>query len=117
MGRANFSVPRITKTTIRLKRTAMNEESYDMDDAVAAIEALHDALTSDLEELETRIRALGDSNPEVSEYVEARASLHSGLASIAEVLAWIQLKTEEDPEGDVAVALQPLPKLRGCVIH
>jgi Mg2+ and Co2+ transporter CorA len=103
----------------------MNEESYDMDDAVAAIEALHDALTSDLEELETRIRALGHSillvpesdNPEVSEFFEARASLHSGLASIAEVLAWIQLKTEEDPEGEVATALQPLPKLRGCVIH
>jgi hypothetical protein len=29
----------------------MNEESYDMDDAVAAIEALHDALACDLEEL------------------------------------------------------------------
>ncbi|MFS2017698.1 hypothetical protein ACEN88_14080 [Massilia sp. CT11-108] len=103
----------------------MNEESYDMDDAVAAIEALHDALACDLEELETRIRALGHSvllvpepgNPEVSEFFEARASLHSGLASIAEVLAWIQLKTEEDPEGEVATALQPLPKLRGCVIH
>ncbi|NIA53532.1 hypothetical protein HAV22_07680 [Massilia sp. TW-1] len=103
----------------------MNEESYDMDDAVAAIQALHDALASDLEELEMRIRALDHAivlvpepdNLEVSEYYEARASLHSGLASIAEVLAWIQLKTEEDPEGDVAVALQPLPKLRGCVIH
>lgn len=103
----------------------MNEESYDMDDAVAAIEALHDALTCDLEELETRIRAQGYSivlvrepdNVEIAEYYEARASLHSGLASIAEVLAWIQLKTEEDPEGDVAVALQPLPKVRGCVIH
>jgi hypothetical protein len=32
-------------------------------------------------------------------------------------LAWIQLKTEEDPEGEVATALQPLPKLRGSVIH
>jgi len=103
----------------------MNEESYDMDDAVAAIEALHDVLSSDLEELEARIRALGHSivlgpapdNPEASEFYEARASLHSGLASIAEVLAWIQLKTEEDPDGEVAVALQPLPKLRGCVIH
>jgi hypothetical protein len=103
----------------------MNEESYDMDDAVAAIEALHGALTSDLEELEMRIRARDHSivlvpepdNLEISEYYEARASLHSGLASIAEVLAWIQLKTEDDPEGDVAVALQPLPKVRGCVIH
>lgn len=103
----------------------MNEESYDMDDAVAAIEALHEALTSDLEEVEMRIRAQAHSivlvpepdNLEISGYYEARTSLHSGLASIAEVLAWIQLKTEDDPEGDVAVALQPLPKVRGYVIH
>jgi hypothetical protein len=96
-----------------------------MDDVVVAMEALHAALTSDLEDLETRIRALGYSivlgpepdNEDVSDYVEARASLHSGLASIAEVLAWIQLKTEDDPEGEVAMALQPLPKVRGCVIH
>ena len=103
----------------------MNDESYDKDDAVAAMEALHAALTCDLEELETRIRALGHTitivpmpdNQDISEYYGARAALHSGLASIAEVMAWIQWKTEEDPEGDVAVAIQPLPTLRGCVIH
>jgi hypothetical protein len=104
----------------------MNDgESYDMDDAVAAMQVLHAALTFDLEELEAKILALGYSvtavpvpdNQEISEYYEARTALHSGLSSIAEVLAWIQWKTEEDPEGDVAVAIQPLPTLRGCSIH
>jgi hypothetical protein len=104
----------------------MNDgKSYDMDDAVAAMEVLHAALTYDLEELETKIRALGHStvvppmpeNQEMSGYYEARTALHSGLCSIAEVLAWIEWKTEEDPEGDVAVAIQPLPSLRGCSIH
>jgi hypothetical protein len=107
-------------------RTAMNDGiSYDMDDAVAAMQVLHAALTFDLEELEKKILALGHSisavpmsgNQEVSEYYEARTALLGGLSSIAEVLAWIEWKTEEDPEGDVAVAIQPLPTLRGCSIH
>lgn len=101
------------------------EEAYDMDDAVAALDALHAALTDDLEVLEAQMRLapqpgtlLPDEHTNaMSEHVEARTALHSGLASIAEVLAWIRFKTEVDPEGDVAVALQPLPTLRGCQIH
>lgn len=106
----------------------MNDETtYDMDDAVAALEALHAALTCDLEDVEAKIRALGHtivvrpaSTPDTADAAncyEARAILHSGLASIAEVLAWIACKTEDDPEGDVAVAIQPLPTLRGYSIH
>jgi hypothetical protein len=99
--------------------------SYDMDDAVAAMEVLHAALTFDLQELEAKILARGHSitavpmpgNQDISEYYAARTALLSGLSSIAEVLAWIEWKTEEDPEGDVAVAIQPLPTLRGCSIH
>ena len=105
----------------------MNDISYDMDDAVAAMEVLHAALTFDLKELETKILALGQSvtavpppgDEEMSDYYAARASLHSGLASIAEVLAWIRWKTEGDAEDDedIAVALQPLPTLGGSLIH
>jgi len=106
----------------------MNDEKiYDMDDAVAALEVLHAALTDDLEDVEAKIRALGHSillgpapapdAEDVAGYHEARTALHSGLASIAEVLAWIACKTEDDPEGDVAVATQPLPTLRGYSIH
>jgi len=107
--------------------TMSDDITYDMDDAVAAIEALHAALTYDLEEVEAKIRNLGHSitlrpTPapdavDVAGYYEARTALHSGLASIAEVLAWIACKTEDDPEGDVAVATQPLPTLRGYSIH
>ena len=100
-------------------------DTYDMDDAVAALDALHAALTDDLEALEAQIRAAGEPVTQLPheqasstpDHVEARTALHSGLASIAEVLAWIRFKTEEDPDGDVAVALQPLPTLRGSVIH
>lgn len=100
-------------------------ETYDMDDAVAALDALHAALTDDLEILEAQMRTAGEPATSlqvegtslIAEQVEARTALHSGLASIAEVLAWIRFKTEEEPEGDVAVALQPLPTLRGSLIH
>ena len=102
-----------------------DSEPYDTEDVEAALQALHASLTDDLQELETRIRAVGQTTPvvqaecerEMADYYEARTALHSGLASIAEVLAWIQWKTEEDPEGEVAVALQPLPTLRGCSVH
>jgi hypothetical protein len=92
---------------------------------VITLQALHSALSSDLDDLERRIRALarhgqGDSDKlsqEMAALCEARTGLHSGLASIAEVLAWIEWKTEEDPEGEVATVLQNMPALRGCVIH
>jgi hypothetical protein len=104
----------------------MNDrEPYDTDDAVAALHALHSALADDLEELEVRIAALDPSlaavalqeTHQMAKFVEARTALYSGLASIEEVLGWIQWKTEEDPEGDVAVAMQPLPTLRGYSVH
>src|SRR5438128_523790 len=87
----------------------MNDlDVYDMDDAVAALEALHCALTYDLKVLEARIRkeqlpftdAAAPDEHQVTSHDEARTLLHSGLASITEVLGWIQWKTEEDPEGD-----------------
>lgn len=102
-----------------------DREPYDADDVEAALHVLHSALTDDLEVLEARIRAVArtmtavptQAEPEMSEYHAARTALHSGLVSIAEVLGWIQWKTEEEPDGEVAVALQPLPTLRGCSIH
>lgn len=99
-------------------------DHYDADDVESALHVLHSALTDDLEELEARIRSASQTvagpaqaDPAISEYHVARTALHSGLASIAEVLGWIQWKTEDEPDGEVAVALQPLPTLRGCSIH
>ena len=100
-------------------------ELYETADVVEAMQALHSALTDDLEDLEKRICAIARADTaasaheaqDMTEYYDARTALHSGLASITEVLGWIQWKTEEEPEGDIAVALQPLPTLRGCSVH
>jgi hypothetical protein len=91
-----------------------NGDQYEMDAVVAALDALHSALTNDLEELEARIRTEDRST---TQYHEARTSLHSALASIAEVLGWIQWKTEDEPDGELAAALLPLPTSGGYLIH
>lgn len=89
-----------------------NGDPYEMDAAVAALDALHSALTDDLEELEARIRM-----EDPSKYHEARTALHSALASIAEVLGWIHWKSEDEPDGELAVALLPPPTSGGYLIH
>jgi predicted nucleic acid-binding Zn-ribbon protein len=102
----------------------MNAEIYETEDAVEVLDALHSALTSDLQDLETRIAALDaganaatQDRQAMAQYRDARTALHSGLASIAEVLGWIEWKTEQEPDGEVAVAVQPLPTLRGYLVH
>lgn len=94
------------------------------EDVVAALQALHLALSCDLDDVESRIGALAGADElddaavdRLTEYCAARTALHSGLASIAEVLGWVQFKIEEDAEGEVAAAIQPLPTVRGCSIH
>ena len=103
-----------------------NGDPYEMDAAVAALDALHAALTDDLEELEARIRMEDHSiilaepvqdTSRMAEYHEARTALLSALASIAEVLGWIQWKSEDEPDGELAVALLPLPTSGGYLIH
>ena len=102
-----------------------DREAHDADDVEAALHALHSALTDDLEDLEARIRSASRSmsvvptqgEADLSEYRVARTALHSGLASIAEVLAWIQWKTDEAPDSEVSVPLEPLSTLRGYSIH
>jgi hypothetical protein len=103
-----------------------NGDPYEVDAAVAALDALHAALTDDLAELEARIRMEDHSihlaapvqdTPQMSQYHEARTALHSALASIAEVLGWIQWKTEDEPDGELAVALLPRPTSGGYLVH
>lgn len=100
----------------------------EVDDVEAALHVLHSELSEDLEQLEARIRTAAppmnaitpvsaEADSTMSEWHAARTALHSGLESIAEVLGWIRLKTDEEPEGVVALALQPLPTLRGWSIH
>lgn len=91
---------------------------------VAVLEALREEMTADLDDMERRIRAMPspillDPPPggELDELHTARVALHSGLASIREVLGWIEWITEKDPEGETAIAAQPLPTQLSFPIH
>jgi hypothetical protein len=104
----------------------MNElDICDTEAVVVVLQALQEELTADLGDLERRIRAVPDDTRidlppdggELDELRSARTALHSGLASIREVLGWIEWITEKDPEGETAVAAQPLPTTLGFPIH
>jgi phage shock protein A len=104
----------------------MNDtETDETADTVEVLDALHCALSTDLEDLETQIAALDSGRCELSatdahaiaQYRNARTALHSGLASIAEVLGWIEWKTEQEPDGAIAIAVQALWTSRGYLIH
>lgn len=86
-------------------------------EAASSMQALRNALATDLDEIESRIHQLTAS--QVSSYQEvademqiclkARAALHSGLASITDVLGWVHLLTEKDAHGNEIVTVQSLP--------
>jgi hypothetical protein len=97
----------------------------DTEMVVTVLEALQDEMTADLAALESRIRAAPDAiriapvqdSSELEELRTARTALHSGLASIREVLGWIEWMTEKDPEGETSIAAQPLPTVLDFPIH
>lgn len=86
-------------------------------DAVSSMRALRLAMTNDLDDIENSIYELAqsehadsaDTTEELKVYCVARAALYSGLASINEVMGWITLMTEKDPEGNSAEILKALP--------
>lgn len=86
-------------------------------DAVSSMRALRLAMTNDLDDIENSIYDLAQSGhaesasgmDELKVYCVARAALYSGLASINEVMGWIHLMAEKDPEGNSAEILQSLP--------
>ena len=96
----------------------------DTEIVVTVLEALREEMTADLADLEGRIGAVPDAirlapaqGGELEELRSARVALHSGLASIREVLGWVQWITEKDPEGETSLAAQPLPTTLGFPIH
>lgn len=104
----------------------MNElENSDTDAVIAVLQALQEEMTADLADMERRLGAVPDpaqaSPPqpgtELDELRTARVALYSGLASIREVLGWIEWITEKDPEEETSVAAQPLPTSLGFPIH
>lgn len=96
----------------------------DTEMVVTVLEALQEEMTADLADLEGRIGSVPEAiriapaqGSDLDELRTARVALHSGLASIREVLAWIEWITEKDPEGETSIAAQPLPTTLGFPIH
>src|SRR5437762_931498 len=97
----------------------------DAGDAVSSMQSLRLAMTADLDDIESRIEALADSPladsetgiDEMAVYYVMRASLYSGLASINEVLGWVQLMTEKDSEGNLSDTVKSLPSVPVFSIH
>jgi hypothetical protein len=111
-------------------RIRMSEmEKHDTDMVMTVLEALQAEMTADLDELQNEIRSAGeaagtgpDDGPgNLGDLMAARTALHSGLASIREVLGWIDWITERDAEqeaeGSNAVVTLPLPSALGFPIH
>lgn len=98
-------------------------EHCDTEMVVTVLQALQEEMHADLADLEHRIHAGADGIPagspdgDLAELRTARTAIHSGLASIREVLGWIEWITDKDPEGDTAVAAQPLPTQLSFPIH
>jgi hypothetical protein len=95
------------------------------DAAMSGMQALHAAMTLELGTIEQRMEALAESQvaqsasaiEEMSVYHVARAALYSGLAGINEILGWVHLMTEKDPEGNVFDAIKALPTVPAFSIH
>ncbi|QBE62273.1 hypothetical protein [Pseudoduganella lutea] len=104
----------------------MNEADLsDTEMVVTVLQALQEEMTADLADLESRIREgtgdiraeATDGDGEQAELRTARTAIHSGLASIREVLGWIEWIAETDPESKVSIAAQPLPTELTFPIH
>lgn len=94
--------------------------------AVSGMQALQSTLTEELEDIESRINALGkgelllspsEAEEEVKLCYVARAALFSALASIKEVLGWVHLMAEKDSEGNVTEVVRSLPTVPIFSIH
>lgn len=94
--------------------------------AVSGMQALQSTLTGELEDIESRISALGkgesllstsEAEDEVKLCYVARAALFSALASINEVLGWVHLMAEKDSEGNVTEVVRSLPTVPIFSIH
>lgn len=92
---------------------------HDTADAVSSMTALRDALSADLAATEQHLRELEEAageqpDAELEEIVifqRARTALLSGLASVEEVLGWVHLMAEKDPQGNELEAVRSLPSL------
>lgn len=90
----------------------------DTDDAVAGVSALREILASELAtidrliqrtELENEGKAREEAEQIMATYERVRTSLLSGLVSVDEVLGWVHMLAEKDPEGNELDCVRSLP--------
>jgi len=92
----------------------------DTDDAVAGVTALREILVAELATIDRLIRKCehgadaddhrdGEGAQVLATYQRVRTSLLSGLASIDEVLGWVHMLAEKDPEGNELDCVRALP--------
>lgn len=87
-------------------------------DAVSGMQALHDVLSEDLSQIEAGIEELASTrsgkkagSEELDTYLQIRAALHGGIASVNDVLGWVRLMTEKDIHGDEYRTVGSLPNV------
>jgi hypothetical protein len=99
----------------------------DTDDAVAGVTALREILVSELATIDRLIKKCehgslakrtksapsgGEEQDQIlATYQRVRTSLLSGLASIDEVLGWVHMLAEKDPEGNELDCVRSLPQV------
>lgn len=92
----------------------------DTDDAVAGVTALREILVAELATIDRLIRKCehggkadagrdSEGAQVLATYQRVRTSLLSGLASIDEVLGWVHMLAEKDPEGNELDCVRALP--------
>jgi hypothetical protein len=97
----------------------------DATDAITGMLTLRAVLTEELDNIETSIQEIADSDKANSDagindlkvYWVARAAVYSGLAGINELLSWVSLLTEKDAEGNAFEVTRLLPAMPAWSIN
>jgi hypothetical protein len=97
----------------------------DATDAITGMLTLRAVLTEELDNIETSIQEIADSDKANSDarmndlkvYLVARAAVYSGLAGINELLSWVSLLTERDADGNAFEVTKLLPVMPAWSIN
>jgi hypothetical protein len=97
----------------------------DATDAITGMLTLRAVLTEELDNIETSIQEITDSDKAKSDaginalkvHCVARAAVYSGLAGINELLSWVSVLTERDAEGNAFEVTRLLPAMPAWSIN
>lgn len=89
----------------------------DADDAVSGLTAVRAVLNTQLQDVESLIATFNekpghrDEELTLEECESMRSGVLSALASVQEIFSWIRELAETDPEGNLLVCVQELPRI------